>query len=127
MDQRGQISIEFVLIIAFMLVLVLLIASYAGDENESYVVLSAAREGAVNATTNLVLLNGSVNPLKVENISTTGSGKYLNITIQIDEPLSDYQNQTITNSTLASIAAQGYTFNGSSIITSRHVYNVTIV
>jgi uncharacterized protein (UPF0333 family) len=127
MDQKGQISIEFVLIIAFMLVIVLLIASYAGETSESYIVLSAARAGATNAITDLSLNKTTMTPVRVEKINTNGSGKYINITIQISSSLSDYQNQSIINSTLASIAAQGYNWTDNSIVTSRHVYNVTLV
>jgi len=127
MDQKGQISIEFVLIIAFMLVIVLLIASYAGETSESYTVLSAARAGATNALTELSLNKTIMTPVRVEKINTNGSGKYINITIQISSSLSGYQNQSIINSTLASIAAQGYNWTDNSIVTSRHVYNVTLV
>ena len=136
MDRNGQISIEFVLVLAIMLVLVLLIASYIGSESESSTVLSAARAGAMDATTNIVLLNRSATPLRVENLSTIGSGYNLTIQINISGSLSDYQNQNIINSTLTSIAAQGYTRSdaGTSdnpsddyITTSRHEYNVAIV
>lgn len=127
MDQKGQISIEFVLIIAFMLVLVLLVASYVGEQNELNNVLSAARVGASDAATNLSLLNRSMTPVRVDDIFTTGSGQNLTITIQIDGSISDYQNQTIVNGTLSSIAAQGYTLTGNRVITSRHVYNVTLI
>lgn len=138
MDQKGQISIEFALIIAIMLVLVLLIASYAGAENESNVVLSAARSGAMNATTNAVLLNSSVEPTRVDDIQLiNGTGQDLIISINLSTvpPDTNYSN-SILNSTLNSIAAQGYTRINSTnpetdplndyISTSRHTYHVEI-
>ena len=135
MDQKGQISIEFALIIAVMLVLVLLIASYAGTENESNTILSAARSGAMNATTNAVLLNRSAEPTRVDNIQLiNGTGSDLIISINLSTVPSN--TTSILNSTLNSIAAQGYTINNAGtpndpsddyITTSRHKYTVTIV
>jgi uncharacterized protein (UPF0333 family) len=135
MDQKGQISIEFVLIIAFMLVLVLLVASYAGEQNELNTVLSAARSGATDAITNLDLVNRTMIPERVNDIRTIGSGHNLTIQINISGPLSGYQTESIINGTLNSIVAQGYIRNTNStststddfILTSRHRYNVTII
>ncbi|OEC84881.1 MULTISPECIES: TadE family protein [Methanobacterium] len=135
-DQKGQISIEFVLILALMLVLVLIFVPYIGEQNELNTISLAAREGAMNTASDLVL-NGTVNPLRVKDIILENE-KSQNVTIQIDLSGSPSQNQTesIINGTLNSIAAQGYTRNDGDmsnsseddfIVTSRHRYNVTIV
>ena len=139
MDKRGQISIEFVLVIAVMLVIVLLIASYTGNENESTIVSAAARSGAMNAATNGVLLNGNVEPIKVDSITlVNGTDPDIIIELSLSTVPSDinYCN-SIINSTLDSIAAQGYTRVNSTdpesnpqedyIRTSRHTYHVKII
>ncbi len=136
MDQKGQISIEFVLVIAFMLVLVLMVASYVGSENELNTVLSAARSGATDAVTSLAITNRSVIPERVDDIKTIGSGHDLTIQINMSGPLSADQKDIVINGTLNSIAAQGYTINTNGtnntslddfILTGRHKYTITIV
>lgn len=135
MDTKGQISIEFILVVAFMLVIVLLIGSYIGGENESSSVLSAARSGAAGAVSNLTFLNESTEPVRVDDMRIIGTGHDLTIQINISGPLSVNQTQYVLNGTLNSIAAQGYTRNdaGTStvsddyITTNRHKYTVTLV
>jgi uncharacterized protein (UPF0333 family) len=144
MDQEGQISIEFVLLIAFMLMLVLMVAPFVSQSLENNVIVSAARSGATNATTNVVLLNRSMAPVAVEDIKiqnitnniTNGSGSQnLTIQINISGTISSDQNSTIVNSTLNSIAAQGYTRVNSTnntpyadyIVAKWHNYYVTLV
>lgn len=136
MDQKGQISIEFVLIVAFMLVLVLLVASYVGEQNELNTVVSAARSGAMDATTSLTLINRNMIPKRVNDVMMIGNGHDLTVQINISGPLSGSQVESIINGTLNSIAAQGYTLNNSGttntlsddfILTSRHKYNVTVI
>ncbi|MGB9979440.1 TadE/TadG family type IV pilus assembly protein [Methanobacterium sp.] len=127
MDQRGQISIEFVLILALMAIIVGAIAVYAGDANEQNVISSAARQGADNATTTLSLLNRSMNPVRVEDIKTINNGTNITLQIDITGSLSSIQSTTIANSVLNSIAAQGYSLTNNSIVTSRHKYTVKIV
>jgi len=137
MEQKGQISIEFVLIIGLMLVIVLAIAGYAGYANENNAIAAAAREGATNASSNIVLLNRSMVPIKVEDISLIGSGHNLTIQIDISGTISSSQNKTIVDSTLNSIVAQGYirvnNTNSSNspyadyIVAKWHNYNITLV
>ena len=135
MDRRGQISIEFVLIIALMVVIVLAIAPYIGSASESNDIATAAREGATNAVTNLSILNNTMTPVIVENIQNVGSGQNLTIQIDISGAISSNQNSTIVNSTLNSIAALGYTrvtsINNTPysdyIVAHWHNYNVTLV
>ncbi len=127
MDQRGQISIEFVLVMALMIVIVLSVGWYVSDSNESNIISSAARSGADNAVTALSMVNRSMVPVRVEDIITTSNGSNITISIDISGSLSAYQNQTIINSTLSSIAAQGYTLTNDSIVTSRHTYKIKLV
>lgn len=137
MEQKGQISVEFILLIGLIVVIILAIVPYIGQANENNIIALAAKEGALNATTNLALLNRNMAPLRVEDISTIGNGHNLTIRIDISGTISTDQNKTIVNSTLSSIAAQGYkrvnSANSSNspygdyIITSRHNYNITLV
>ena len=134
MDTKGQISIEFILVIAVMLVLVLLIGSIAGGENESNNVLSAARSGATNAVSDLSFLNESMEPVRVNDMKVIGTGHDLTIQINVSGPLSVNQTESVINGTLNSIATQGYTHSDAGtpdisddyITTSTHKYTVTI-
>lgn len=47
MDVKGQISAEFVLVIGLVLIIVLGIVSFLGEDNELNQVMSAARSGAI--------------------------------------------------------------------------------
>ena len=127
MDQRGQISIEFVLILALMAVIVSSIGLYVGNANEMNVISSAVRSGADNATTTMALLNRSMPPVRVEDISTVGSGQNITLQVDISGSLSNSQNLNITSSILSSIAAQGYTVTNTSIVTTKHTYTIKIV
>lgn len=127
MDQKGQISIEFVLVIGLIVVIVLAIAPYIGEQNENNVIAVAAREGASNTITNITLLNRNMAPIVVKDLKMTGSGQNITIQIRLSSSVSSDQNQLIVNGTLASIAAQGYTLTNGTIVTNRHRYNVTLV
>lgn len=135
MDQRGQISIEFVLVVAFMLVIVLLVGSYIGEQSELSTVTAAARNGAMEAATDLALLNRNMEPLRVNDVRMNGSGQNLTLLINVSGPISNNANIKIFNSTIQSIAAQGYTIDIQNttdlfddvVVTSRHRYSVVIV
>ncbi|HML04873.1 MAG TPA: class III signal peptide-containing protein [Methanobacterium sp.] len=132
MDKRGQISIEFVLIVAFMLMLVILIGVYAADANEKNVVSSAARSGVMDAASNLLLNNTIDQPLHVTDISTNDSGQNITLLIDVSGQFSNSTNTTLKSFALQSIQAQGYTLNNTNssdpfVKTSRHNYRVTIV
>jgi uncharacterized protein (UPF0333 family) len=132
MDARGQISVELVLIVGIIVLIVLVFASFLGDQNEQNNIASATRLGAVNATTQLGLVNRTLQPVRVNGISMTGSG---NITIQISfsSPVTSFQSQ-IFDSINKSLTSQGYItwYNSTSqsnipLKTSRHFYNITLV
>jgi uncharacterized protein (UPF0333 family) len=132
MDKRGQLSIEFVLVIAFMLILVLAFATYIGDANEKNSIASAARTGATNSASSLLVTNTITQPLQVEDVNLNANGANITIVIDISGPLSTTTNSTITNQTLQSIANAGYTLNNANvtdpfIVTSRHVYRVLLI
>jgi len=132
MDVRGQISVELVLLVGFIVVIVLVFASFLGDQIEQNNIASATRLGAVNATTELGLLNRNLQPVRVNGVNMTGTD---NITIQItfSNSVTSYQNQ-IFDSINKSLTSQGYTtwYNNSTqsnipLKTSRHLYTITLV
>lgn len=127
MDQRGQISIEFVLILALMAVIVCAVGWYAGDANEQSVITSAVRIAADNATTTLAMNNTNFVPVRVEDISTITSGSNITLKVDISGSLSSAQNQIINSSILSSIASQGYNVTNNTIITGKHRYTIQIV
>ncbi len=129
MDQQGQISIEFVLILALMAVIVCAVGWYTSDANEQNVISSAVSSAADNATTTLSILNRSMAPVRVQSITPTETNNGTNIALQVDisgSPSSS-QIQTITSSILSSIASQGYNVTNSTIITSKHKYTIRVV
>ena len=132
MDKRGQLSIEFVLVIAFMLILVLLFTSFIGDANEKNMVSSAARTGAMNSASALFTNNTINQPLQVEDVNLNTNGGNITIVIDISGPISTNTNSTIVSQTLQSIANLGYTLNTTNatdpfVSSSRHVYRVLII
>jgi uncharacterized protein (UPF0333 family) len=135
MDQKGQISIEFVLVVALMLVIVLLVGSYTGEQNEINTVTAAARTGAMDAATDLALLNRNMEPLRINDVRMNGSGQNLTLLINVSGPVLDNTNRTLFNATIRSIAALGYTIDTRNltdyfddvVVTGRHTYGVVIV
>jgi len=132
MDKRGQISIEFVLIVAFMFILVILFGTYATDANEKNVVSSAARSGVMDAATKLLLDNNITQPIHVNEIATDGNGQNITLSINVSGPVSTNTMNNLTSSAIQSIAAQGYKVdttnpNDTFVSTSRHNYRVKIV
>lgn len=127
MDQQGQISIEFVLILALMAVIVCAVGWYVGDGNEQSVITSSVRSAADNATTSLSLLNRSMAPVRVEDINTVTNGNNITLQVDISGSLSSTQNQIINSSILSSIASQGYNVTNNTIVTSKHRYTIQIV
>ncbi len=127
MDQQGQISIEFVLILALMAVIVCAVGWYVGDSSEQSVITSSVRSAADNATTSLSLLNRSIAPVRVEDINTVTNGSNITLQVDISGSLSSTQNQIINSSILSSIASQGYNVTNNTIITGKHRYTIQIV
>jgi uncharacterized protein (UPF0333 family) len=128
MDQRGQISIEFVLVVALMLPIVLLVGSYIGDQNEINTVTTAARTGAMDAVTDLAILNRSMEPLRVKDVRMSENGQNLTLLINVSGPISDSANRTILNASIQSIAAQvGRNVTNNVVVTGRRTYSVEIV
>lgn len=127
MDQQGQISIEFVLILALMAVIVCAVGWYTSDANEQSVISSAVRSAADNATTTLAILNRSMAPVRVQSIAATNTGANIALQVDISGSPSSSQIQTITSSIFSSIAAQGYNVTNSTIVTSKHRYTIRVV
>lgn len=127
MDQQGQISIEFVLILALMAVIVCAVGWYTSDANEQNVISSAVRSAADNATTTLAILNRSMVPVRVQSIAATNTGTNIALQVDISGSPSSSQIQTIKSSILSSIAAQGYNVTNSTITTSKHRYTIGVV
>jgi uncharacterized protein (UPF0333 family) len=132
MDDKGQISVELVLIVGIIVVIILVFAGFLGDQLEQNNIASATRLGAVNATTELGLLNHNIQPVRVNGVNMTGTD---NITIQISfsSPVTSFQNQ-ILDSINKSLTSQGYTtwYNNTTqsnipLKTSRHFYTITLV
>lgn len=128
MDGRGQISVEYILLVGFVLVIILVIANVVGDQSEQNAIATSAKLGAVNATTEIGILNTTVQPLRVNEVVMTGSDPII-ITIYLSGSASTSQKVQILTSVNRSIAAEGYNpqYTGSNVVTlstSRRSYNI---
>lgn len=131
MDSRGQLSAEYILIVGFLLLIILLIAVYVSDQTEQNTIATAARLGAVNTSAEIGIMNRSITPIRVTKVNMTG-GTNITITIFLSNTaLSLNQNQTILAGVEQSIAEQGFTVqnnagNNLTIDTSKHDYLIKL-
>jgi uncharacterized protein (UPF0333 family) len=133
MDQRAQISIEYVLFLALVVVIVLVFAGFIGDQFELNTVSSAAKLGAENATTNMVITNSNMEPVRVTNISMNASNSTENVTLALSRSLTAAQDVVVLSNIKQSLIAQGYnpiydpnTMNNVTLQTSRHNYTIKL-
>lgn len=133
MDGKGQISVELILILAFILLVVLVVAYYASDQSEQNNIATLTRLGATNATTAMGITTPGMLPVRVDAIQMSGTQ---NITVSINL---NYKNNLIQNTTLTgvynSLTAQGYSPQKKSVSniiqnltlnTTRHNYNIML-
>jgi uncharacterized protein (UPF0333 family) len=138
MDQRGQISVEYILLLAIVLAIVLVFAVVITNQSEESNVAAAAQLGATNATTNLVFLNASQTPVKVTSVTMTNNstvGSTINMAIHFSKSVTAQQN-TIFQNIEKSLRAAGYnnlvntnssiTLTTSTGVGVRHVYIITL-
>lgn len=130
MESRGQISVEYILIIGFILALVLIVAVYASDQSEQNTIATATRLGASNASAEIGIMNVNIAPIRVEKIEMT-SGSNINITIFLsNSAVSTDQKQSILAGVAQSIESAGYSVNnyGNNLTlnTSKHNYFIKL-
>lgn len=136
MDQRGQISIEYVLLVSIVLIIVVVFGLIITDQSEQNNVASAVQLGATNATANLVFGSSSQSPVKVTNVAMTGTGQNINVVVHFSRPVTDQQS-TIIASIVKSLQSSGFTnvsstTNSATVTTSatstgtHHIYNITL-
>ncbi|MTK63549.1 MAG: class III signal peptide-containing protein [Methanobacterium sp.] len=136
MDQRGQISIEYILLVAIVLVIVVVFGLVITDQSEQNNVASAVQLGATNATANLVFGNNSQSPVKVTNVAMTGTGQNISVVVHFSRSVAD-QQPTILASIIQSLKSSGYNniVNTTSSVTlttsttssgTRHIYYITL-
>ena len=137
MDQKAQISVEYILLVAIILFVVLIFASVIINGNEENNVASAVQLGASNATTSMVFTNTSQPPVKVTNVYMTNTSSTqipINVVIHFSGPISN--PVPVFNSIVNSLNAAGFTNitqNTTALILTtqsgsgiRHVYTITL-
>lgn len=128
MDVKGQITVEYLLFIGFILVFILIIVNVVSDQSEQNSVATATRLGAVCATTDIVVSSNNI-PIRVGELTTNGSNP-INIIINLSSAVTNAQKTQIIDTVNRSLAAQGfkpnYNNNVLTLNTSRHNYNITI-
>jgi uncharacterized protein (UPF0333 family) len=136
MDQRGQISIEYVLLVSIVLIIVVVFGLIITDQSEQNNLASAVQLGASNATANLVFGSTSQSPVKVTNVAMTGTGQNINVVVHFSRPVTDQQS-TIIASIVKSLQSSGFsnvtsTTSSVTVTTSatstgtHHIYNITL-
>lgn len=105
MDKKGQLSIEVILFVAIILLIVLVVAAYVSDQTEKNNIVSAARLGAENGTTDLGIKNPGMLPVKVNGIQLNGSSQ---VTIHLSRELNPTEKTIIKNSAYKSLNSQGF-------------------
>ena len=111
MDQRAQISVEYILLVAIVLTIVLVFSLIITNQNEQNNVATAVQLGAANATANIVLMNNSQSPLKVTSVSMsngTNRGSDINVVIHFSRSVGD-QGGIILSSVTKSLTSSGFT------------------
>lgn len=108
MDQRAQISAEYILMVAIILIIVVVFALVITDQNEQNTISTAAQLGASNASASLVMANTTLSPLKVTSVNmvdTSSTG--ITITIKFSRNVGA-QQPDIFNGIEKSLRAAGY-------------------
>ncbi len=130
MDQRGQISVEYVLLAAIVLLVIVVFGFAIANETELNSVATAVKMGAENGTTQASILNATMQPVRVTSINMTGTG---NVTIQVrfSSSINSVQ-ETILQSINKSLTTSGYKTNYSggttlNLQTNRHNYTITLL
>lgn len=133
MDQRGQISVEYILFAAIVMLVVIVFGSVIMNENELNSVASAVRIGAENGTTELSLLNRSMQPVRVTSVDMhkINDTENINITVNFSTSVTSVQEEILT-SINNSLTRSGYNTNYSggtslNLQTNRHNYTITLV
>jgi len=105
MDEKGQLSIEVILFVAIILIIVLVVAAYVSDQTQKNNIVTAARFGAENGTTDMVIKNPGMLPVKVNGVELDGSSK---VTIHLSRELNPTEKTIIKNSVYKSLNSQGF-------------------
>ncbi len=129
MDQRGQISVEFILIAAIIILVVIAFGLVIADQTEKNAVSTAVKMGAENGTTYSSILNQTMQPVRVTKIEMTGTNN-INIKVYFSSNVTSIQ-QSILNSINKSLSQNGYkpAYSGGSPLvlqTNRHTYTITL-
>jgi uncharacterized protein (UPF0333 family) len=135
MDQKGQISAEYILLVFGLIIVIMLVFAVAvTNESELNTVTTDARIGADNGTTQLSINNSNMSPVRVTGISmnnTNDNNKYISITINLSGTITSAQSGNLMSSvmnSMNSLTSQGYNVSDSSdtVTSGKHVYNIGI-
>ena len=125
MDDRAQVSVELILFLAFVLAIILVFATYIADANEKNIIETSVKLGAENATSTMVLLDRSMEPLRVTSISVSGSDPIV-MTLHFSRSI-DYTTQKyVAEGVVTSLISQGYDAESNYTDTNELKGNVTL-
>ena len=124
MDQRAQISVEYILLVAIILAIVLVFALIITNQNEQNIVATAAQLGASNATANMVFTNNSQSPIKVTSVTMTNNSNNINMIIHFS---SHINNQTVILNSIATSLNSALNGSGTSYTIAQNSNNINLV
>ena len=110
-DQKGQISVELILLLGVIFVIVIVIATQVGLQTESNKIAVSAKEGALQALANQAIINRNFAPNTVRTIKMTGSPNVI-VVMNLSQPLSGSEYGYVLNNTYSYIQAQGFVRRG---------------
>ncbi len=132
MDQRGQISVEFVLLAAIIMLVVIAFGVVIVNESELNSVASAVKIGAENGTTYASIINPNIQPVRVTSVEMNkiNDTDDINITVNFSNSVDSIRDSILTsikNSLNSSGYPTEYTGGGTlNLETNRHKYTITL-
>lgn len=121
-DSKGQISVEWVLLVGLMVVIVLAVAQFIGPNLEQDEVMSAARIACIDASNDIAYVTGNV--IKFNNM--TFNNGTITVTVYSKKALSLNNATYIQNEMLNNIAEALNTNIVDNTVQGRYTYKITV-
>lgn len=105
--ERGQASAELILVLGIIAIIILIFAFNVANQFREDKVISVIREGASKSISEL-LYNGTIlEPVKITKIYVNGNETNKNVSIFLNNALSNDQKSIVVNETIKSLVGLG--------------------
>lgn len=122
-DNRGQVSVEIVLLVGLSLIIVLALSSHLGEDVEINKVMAAAKTGSIDASNDLAY-NGTGNVIRFKNM--TFNNGTINMTVYSKKALNSTSIAYMGNKILNNIAQALNTNITNGTVRGRYIYRINI-